>query len=267
MCELAKVSISGYYKWLKTSNEQDKDYNDYLLIKEIFDNKKQKAGWRTIQMSLVLPMNHKKVQRIMKKYELFCKIRKVNPYKMIAKKTAEHRIYENVLNREFDTKTPYHFFSTDITYLFYNKTLAYLSVVKDIATGEVVAFKVSRRLEMSIVLETLTNLKDTVTLNLKDILIHSDQGFHYTNPEYIRRVKELGMIQSMSRKGNCIDNCPIESFFGHLKDEVDYNQCKSFEELCLLINQYMKYYNYERKQWTRKKMTPVDYRNHLLVLK
>lgn len=267
MCELAHVSISGYYKWLKTCDKEDKDFNDYLLIKEIFDNKKQKAGWRTIQMNLTVPMNHKKIQRIMKKYSLFCKIRRTNPYKMIAKKTAEHRVYENILNREFNIVTPYHFFSTDITYIFYNHTLVYLSVIKDIATGEVVAWKVSKRLEMSIVLDTLINLRDTLTFSLKDILIHSDQGFHYTNPEYICRVKELGMIQSMSRKGNCIDNCPIESFFGHFKDDVDYKQCKSFEELCLLINQYMKYYNYERKQWARKKMTPVDYRNHLLVLK
>lgn len=267
MCELAHVSISGYYKWLKTCNRPDKDYKEYLLIKEIFDSKKQKAGWRTIQMELVVQMNHKKIQRIMKKYGLFCKIRKVNPYKMIAKKTAEHRVCNNILNREFDIKTPYHFFSTDITYIFYNYTLAYLSVIKDIATGEVVGWKVSKRLEMNIVIDTLTNMTNTVTLNLKDVLIHSDQGFHYTNPEYICKVKELCMVQSMSRKGNCIDNCPIESFFGHFKDEVDYKQCKSFEELCLLINQYMKYYNYERKQWTRKKMTPVDYRNHLLALR
>jgi putative transposase len=259
------VSSSGYYKWLNVSSSPDKDEADYLLIQKIFENKKRKAGWRTIQMELTTPMNHKKIQRIMKKYNLFCKIRRTNPYKMIAKKTAEHRVCENKLNREFDIVTPYHFFSTDITYIFYNHTLAYLSVVKDIATGEVIAWEVSKRLEMNIVLDTLIDLRNTITFNLKGILIHSDQGFHYTNPEYIRRVKELGMVQSMSRKGNCIDNCPIESFFGHFKDEVDYKQCKSFEELCLLINQYMKYYNYERKQWTRKKMTPVDYRNHLLA--
>lgn len=216
-------------------------------------------------MELTIPMNHKKIQRIMKKYSLFCKIRRTNPYKMIAKKTIEHRVCENILNREFNILTPYHFLSTDITYIFYNHTLAYLSVIKDIATGEIVGWKVSKRLEMSIVLDTLIDMKNTVSFNLKDTFIHSDQGFHYTNPEYIRRVRELGMIQSMSRKGNCIDNCPIESFFGHFKDEVDYKQCKSFEELCLLINQYMKYYNYERKQWTRKKMTPVNYRNHLLA--
>jgi transposase InsO family protein len=97
---------------------------------------------------------------------------------------------------------------------------------------------------MSIVLDTLANLRNTLTFSLKDVMIHSDQGFHYTNPQYIRAVEELGMNQSMSRRGNCIDNCPIESFFGHFKDDVDYKNCRTFEELRLLINQYMKYYNY-----------------------
>ncbi|HEY4478954.1 MAG TPA: IS3 family transposase, partial [Candidatus Paceibacterota bacterium] len=100
---------------------------------------------------------------------------------------------------------------------------------------------------------------------LQDALIHSDQGFHYTNPLYIEQIKGLNMIQSMSRRGNCIDNAPIESFFGHLKDDVDYKDCKTFDELHSLIATYMQYYNNERQQWDLKKMTPVGYRNHLLT--
>lgn len=265
-CDIACVSTGGYYRWLASIDEPDKDQDDYMLIKEVFEAKRKKAGWRTVQMNLQVTMNHKKIQRIMKKYGLYCKIRRRNPYKNIAKTTMEHRVCENKLNREFSTVTPYRFLSTDITYVFYGNKLAYLSVVKDIATGEVLGWKVSGRMEMSIVLDTLADLRNTVTFSLIDIMIHSDQGVHYTNPQYIRTVKELGMTQSMSRRGNCIDNCPIESFFGHFKDDVDYKNCKTFEELRLLINQYMKYYNYERKQWGRKKMTPVDYRNHLLVL-
>lgn len=264
-CGIAHVSTGGYYKWLTSINEPDKDHDDYLLIKEVFESKKKKAGWWTVQMNLKVIMNHKKIQRIMKKYGLYCKIRRRNPYKYIAQKTMEHRVFENKLNREFSTLTPYRFLSTDITYVFYGNKLAYVSVVKDIATGEVLGWKVSERLEMSIVLDTLADLRNTVAFGLADAMIHSDQGFHYTNPQYIHMVKELGMTQSMSRRGNCIDNCPIESFFGHFKDDVNYKNCKTFEELRLLINQYMKYYNYERKQWGRKKMTPVDYRNHLLV--
>jgi putative transposase len=115
---------------------------------------------------------------------------------------------------------------------------------------------------MNLVTGTIEKLKLD---SYEDILIHSDQGFHYTNPKYIEMVKELKMVQSMSGKGSCIDNAPIESFFGHLKDEPDYQSCTSFEELWLAIGEYMTYYNYERKQWTRKKMTPVEYRKHLLT--
>ena len=102
---------------------------------------------------------------------------------------------------------------------------------------------------------------------MKNILIHSHQGFHYTNPEFVNTVKKLDMVQSMSRKGNCIDNAPMESFFGHMKDDVDYKNCKTFEELRLRVEEYVRYYNYERQQWGLKKMTPVEYRNHLLVQK
>ena len=96
-------------------------------------------------------------------------------------------------------------------------------------------------------------------------IIHSDQGVHYTHPDYIRAIRELGMVQSMSRKGNCIDNAPIESFFGHLKDDMDYKDCKTFNELYSRTRQHMKYYNHKRPQWNLKKMTPVMYRNHLLT--
>ncbi len=88
-------------------------------------------------------------------------------------------------------------------------------------------------------------------------MIHSDQGFHYTHPEYQSRVKEMGLLQSMSRRGNCLDNAPMESFFGHMKDEVPYKQANSMAELKYLIDDYMDHYNNRRKQWTLKKMTPA----------
>ena len=206
-------------------------------------------------------LNHKKIIRIMRKYNLVAKIRKRNPYKAIMKKTAEHRTSENKLSREFQQKIPHKVFCTDITYMFYsNRRVAYLSVVKDIASGEIVAWYSSSHITMELVLKTIEQMKQC-----ENAMIHSDQGFHYTNPEYIEKVKISEMIQSMSRKGNCIDNAPIESFFGHLKDDVDYKNCKTFEELDLLTEEYVKYYNNERYQWDLKKMTPIAYRNHLLA--
>lgn len=265
MCSIAKVSRSGYYLWLRQADETDKDYNDYLLVKEIFDKGKKKYGWRQVQMGLKrekkVIMNHKKIIRIMRKYHLVAKIRRRNPYKMIMKKTAEHRTFTNQLGRAFSQTIPRRFFCTDITYIPFNNRFAYLCVVKDIATGEIVAWYLLPHVTMELVLKTIEQMKP-----YQNALIHSDQGFHYTNPEYIDKVKALEMIQSMSRKGNCIDNAPVESFFGHLKDDVDYKSCKMFEELKSLIENYIHHYNCERAQWGLNKMTPVEYRDHLLAL-
>jgi len=266
LCVIAEASRSGYYQWLKRADEPDKDRNDYLLVKEMFDKGKARWGFRTIQMNLLEKMNHKKIIRIMKKYNLFTKIRKKNPYKMIMKKSLEHRTCENKLDREFNQSVPFRTFCTDITYLPFNYRFAYLSVIKDIADGEIVAWNLTRHLEMNLVMDTVENMKNNENLlSFENILIHSDQGFHYTNPKYIRAIDNLKMIQSMSERGNCIDNAPIESFFGHLKDEVDYRSCKTFEQLYSLIEEYMRYYNNERRQWELKKMTPIEYRNHLLA--
>lgn len=261
LCELSNVSRSGYYKWLKISDLPEKDYKDFLKVKEVFDRGKGKYGWRSIKMRLP-PMNHKKIQRIMRKYKLTTKVRRKNPYKAIMKKTMEHRVFENKLQREFHQIVPFKVFCTDVTYIPFNHRFVYLSVVKDIASGEVVAWNLSLYLEMTLVTETIKNMRLD---SYENTMIHSDQGFHYTNPMYIEMIKELNMIQSMSGKGNCIDNAPIESFFGHMKDELDYKICNTVDELRLVIEEYMRYYNQERKQWERKKMTPVEYRNHLLT--
>jgi len=267
-CIIAEVTRSGYYQWLKHSDEPEQDHDDYLLVKEVFEKGKRKYGFRTIKMKLFsqnkIIMNHKKISRIMKKYRLFVKIRTINPYKAIRKKSLEHRTCENKLNRSFKQIVPFKVLSTDITYLPFNHRFAYLSVIKDIASREVVGWNMAQHLEMDLVLGTVENMQSNLALP-QDALIHSDQGFHYTNPQYIEKLRELGMIQSMSRKGNCIDNAPIESFFGHLKDDVDYKNCKTFEQVHLLIGEYMEYYNNNRQQWNLKKMTPVEYRNHLLT--
>lgn len=271
LCEITGVARSGYYEWLKTADKPQRDHEDYLLIKALFDRGRSKHGHRTIQMKLAreygMRMNHKKVNRIMNDYGLITKVRRRNPYKMIMKKSAEHRTCENVLAREFKQLTPQRVLCTDITYLWFGYRFAYLSVIKDIASREIVAWSLSWHLGMSLVFDTIGDLKHNANKrrwSLENVLLHSDQGFHYTNPSYIQEVKELKMKQSMSRKGNCIDNSPMESFFGHFKDEVGYKDCESFEELKQTIKEYIDYYNNHRQQWELKKMTPVEYRNHLL---
>lgn len=263
LCELADVSRCGYYNWLRHADEPDKDYKDYLTIKEVFDQGKGKYGWRSIKMRLKA-MNHKKIKRIMRKFCLITKVRKKNPYKEMMKKNLEHRTFPNKLQREFHQIIPFKVFCTDITYIPLENRFVYLSVIKDIATGEIVAWNLSLSLEIVLVTDMVRNMR---LESYENVMIHSDQGFHYTNPAYIEILKELKMIQSMSGKGKCIDNAPIESFFGHMKDELDYKSCRSFEEIRSKIAEYMQYYNNERKQWTKKKMTPVEYRNHLLSQK
>ena len=275
LCEKAEVSRSGYYAWVKAENirseREENDWNDYELIKEIFDKKKGRAGALTIKMILendyFVEMNHKKIRRNMGKFNLVAKVRQINPYKKMAKANQEHKTLPNLLNREFDQGEPGKVLLTDITYVYYGAAQpAYLSCVKDSSTREIVAYHLSRTLKMDLVYCTLDKLSVALGhLVHPEAMIHSDQGFHYTHPEFQKRVKKLQLTQSMSRKGNCWDNAPMESFFGHFKDEVDYSSCQSFEELQGLIGTYIEEYNTNRYQWSLNKMTPAQYRSHLLT--
>lgn len=272
---MAGVSRSGYYDWLRNTEKlairAEQDHQDYLLLKSIYDAKRGKAGYRELYMAVAdltgMPMNHKKILRLMRKYNFFAKIRRANPYKNLAKATQAHRTVPNELNREFNQDEPGKVLLTDITYLSYrNGQRAYLSCVKDVATREILAYELSTSLGMSIVYRTLKKLDEALDGNVHpEAMIHSDQGFHYTHPEYQQRVKAIGFTQSMSRRGNCLDNAPMESFFGHFKDEADYQDAQNLAELKHIIDEYMVHYNATRKQWNLKKMTPEQYRCHLIA--
>ena len=234
----------------------------------MFEKSKKKLGWRGVQMNLKnqhkIIMNHKKIRRIMNSYGLYCKIRRKNPYKAIMKKAQEHHITPNLLARQFMVTVARRVLCTDITYLYFALgRIAYLSVIKDIATGEILAWRLSLNLELEFVIQTVKQLQ---LIQLQDgCLLHSDQGFHYTSFAYRQALQELGITQSMSRKGNCIDNAPMESFFGHCKDELEFKTCRTFQELIVKVSEYMQYYNHDRYQWDLNKMTPVEYRDHLVA--
>ena len=202
----------------------------------------------------------------MKKYCICCPIRKPNPYKRMMKATREHSVLTNFLNREFKQNVPAKVLLTDITYLFYGDgKKAYLSTIKDGSTNEILAHNLSENLSLDIAIDTIHKLMKNTDITLsKDAFIHSDQGVHYTSPKFQKLVKDYNLGQSMSRRGNCWDNAPQESFFGHFKDEAHIKSCKSLDELNYEIDDYMNYYNVYRSQWGLKKMTPVQYRNHLL---
>ncbi|KIL36996.1 transposase [Cohnella kolymensis] len=275
LCKLAGVSVSGYYRWLGKQEERQlreaADENDLALIKQHFDRLTGKAGALVIKMRLEnidgVVMNHKKIRRLMRKYSLIAKVRQANPYRKMALATQEHHTCPNLLQREFEQGEPEKVLLTDITYLSYNNgQWGYLSCVKDGSTKQILAHYLSTSLEVSLVERTLDILLERLDGNIHpDAILHSDQGMHYTHPKFRHRVKEAGFHQSMSRKGNCWDNASMQSFFGHMKDELQYKDCTTIEQLRARVDEYIHYYNSERYQWTLKKMTPDEFRSHLLT--
>lgn len=263
------MSPQGYYAWKNQRNLNAFDHDDHLMIKSIFDTSKKRFGARRILMALQrggVSMSLGKIRRIMKKYGLSAKVRRTNPYKK-APKPTEITTAENLLNRAFTQTDVYRYFCTDITYVRWSTRFVYVSSIKDIASGEIVAWKCSLNIDMQLVLDTIAHLERnlmTHVWSLKGAIIHSDRGTHYTGPQWITTMERLGMVRSMSRVGRCIDNAPKESFFGHMKDEVEFYDCKTFDSVAFRIDQYMRYYNQYRPQWEKQKMTPVEYRNHLL---
>ena len=223
-----------------------------------------KYWYRKINMKLAkkwIIINHKKVLRFMNKYNLLSIIRRKNPYSKIRKATQEHNTAKNILNRVFRWLNPFTKIWTDITYIRFKWKWIYLSIMIDMVSWEILSHQISDNLELWFVQDSL---KDLEKYNLKWALIHSDQWFHYTHPSFKIWVEKLWCIQSMSRRWNCIDNSPTESAFGHIKDEIDISECNTLEDVKIYMNNYFFDYNNERPQWNRKKMTPVQYRNHLL---
>jgi putative transposase len=276
LCEVSGVSRSGYYNYFSSDSQERRNLleDQDLILKEnilkAFHFKQRSKGARQIKMTLErkfdITYNLKRIRRIMRKYHIVCPIRRANPYRKMLKATQEHSVFPNLLNREFKQDIPGKVLLTDITYLYYGKgQKAYLSTIKDSSTNEILAYNVSDRLTLDLATDTLIKLKQNRRVKFAEgAFIHSDQGGHYTSPTYQKQVKKLGLGQSMSRRGNCWDNAPQESFFGHFKDEAHIKPCNSLDELKIEIRNYMMYYNYFRYQWNLKKMTPVEYRNHLL---
>ncbi len=275
-CAALKVSRSGYYRYFSNeaiSCRQIKQVSDERvrdLILKVFKRKGYKKGARQIKMQLENDLgiiyNLKRIRRIMNKYGIFCPYRRPNPYRKMMKATQEHRVVPNLLQRQFKQGVPGKVILADITYLPYgNGRMGYLSTFLDAATNEILAYHVADNLKISLVTETIKKLYRSRHVKLQaGAYIHSDQGAHYTSPKFQALLTKKGLGQSMSRRGNCWDNAPQESFFGHLKDEVNYKACKTLNELQREISRYIKYYNNFRYQWDLKKMSPVGYRNHLL---
>jgi putative transposase len=215
LCKESGVSRSGYYNYFsahsqenrKQREDKDKEIKDIIL--NAFHFKGCKKGARQIKMTLAgqfkVVFNLKRIRRIMKKYAIICPIRRANPYKRMMKATQEHRVVPNLLNRRFKQGIPGKVLLTDITYLYYGKgKKAYLSTIKDSSTNEIVAYHISSRITMDLATDTLLKLKKNRNFRQEEsAFIHSDQGTHYTHPDFQKLLKNLGLHQSMSRRGNC----------------------------------------------------------------
>ena len=251
MFSVLDISKRTYYRY---RNSEDKDYYDYLLIKEIFEESKKTYGYRRVCEGLVLKygviFNHKKVARIMQKYNLKPEyIKKIRPnnYKRI-----ESNVKPNLVKRQFNVNQPNKIWTTDITYLIFNNKRLYLSTILDLYDRKVVAYKISKFNNVPLVIDTL-NEAIAKRKDVQNLIIHSDQGFQYTSYEYKAICESKGIQISMSRKGTPIDDSPMESFHGILKKETLYNNSiTSIEEYQALVEDWIEFYNTTRLK-NRKK--------------
>lgn len=245
----------------------DRDIVDLKILQKYYEKSKHKDGIR--QLEMVIPreegliMNHKKIARLKRKYNLVTKIRVKNKYRFFAKKKQEHDICPNLLERNFKNLKADQVYSTDITTLKYNGKKAYFAAVKDLETKEIVGSSVSGRIDIKLTDTAMKNALNKLSPKQKNcLMVHSDQGFHFTHISFRALLNENGVTQSMSRKGNCIDNAPIESFFGLIKDHLNLKSCKSVEEVEKEVTRAVNYYNCKRPQVGLKKMPPTEYRRH-----
>lgn len=273
LCDIAGVSRSGYYRWVWAIGQrllqEEKDRADFEIILEAYNHRGFEKGARSIYMRLIhqappVIMNVKKIRRLMKKYGLICNIRKANPYRRMAKAIKTNHVADNVLKREFTSYGPRVVLLTDITYIPYNGEFCYLSTILDAFTKQILSYVLSESLEVDFVLQTVKQMVEEHRVSLKtDTMIHSDQGCHYTSCSFIQLVKDKGLRQSMSRRGNCWDNAPQESFFGHMKDEINISACTAFKQVKEAIENWLDYYNNERYQWQLAKLSPNEYYQYI----
>ena len=263
MCRYFKVSRSGYYSYAKRIDKANKDEYLASVIQTCQSKTNYTYGYRRVKQWIIREtgeiVNHKAILRVMNKYGLLARIRRRRKY--IQYSRAIHR-YSNVLNRDFRADCPNQKWVTDISYIHTKQGMLYLSIIKDLFDNSIVAYKTGTTQNVNLVLETIKEAKKNETATA-EVQLHSDQGFQYTSHGYFDLTESYGIKQSMSRRGNCLDNAPAENFFGILKSEcINRVKIKTFSEAKHLISEYIHFYNYERIQ-LKSKLTPHEKRCQL----
>ncbi len=276
LCSIAGVSRSGYYNWVNGQASREardcQDKADFENILKAYNLRGKKKGARQVHMTLLhfqqpITMNVKKIGRLMRKYHLSCPVRAPSPYRSKVLAYEESTVAPYLLNRRFRLFGPRSVLLTDITYLFYaDGRGCYLSVIMDAYTKQVLAHVVSRSMVEDFVLETVDNLmRDHGVSITAETLINSDQGSHYKAVRFRDLIANIGLRQSMSRKATCWDNAPQESFFGHMKDEINVKTCATFEQVKEIIDDEIDYYNNDRYQWTLAKLSPNEFYQYAIT--
>ena len=252
LCEILKVNRRSYYKWIvsKISNREKENKIIKEKILEIYHSVNKIYGYRRMTMNINYQMNkkynYKRIYRLMR-YEL--KISSVirKKKKQYPKSSAEYKA-ENILNREFTALAPQSKVLTDITEFKYGKDKKiYLCATLDLYDKSILSYSLSDKANTKLVLEVLRN--SFSSKKRRKTILHSDRGKQFTSLEYKQALEKLGIIHSMSRVGKCIDNGPMEGFFGNIKTEKYYlKKYKNLEELEKDIKEYIRFYNEERLQ-------------------
>lgn len=265
LLKVAGMARSSFYYHLKRLRTNDKYSHEKEVITSVFQQHKGRYGYRRITLELHnrgIPLNHKTVYRLMADIGLKCKVR-MKKYRSY--KGEVGRIAPSILARDFKTSKPNQKWATDVTEFSLFGKKCYLSPIIDLYNGEIIDYNITHRPTLDLVInmldKALGKLNDPCTL-----ILHSDQGWHYQHPNYRNRLKQKGIQQSMSRKGNCLDNAVMENFFGVLKSELLYLQeFNSLEHFLKEVKSYIHYYNNHRIKSRLKGMSPVKYRTHSQV--
>lgn len=272
LCKYLKVSKSGYYRWLKLGKPIRYSFDNVLadMIEEIFYETYK--GYRFIRDEIIrrygVIFNDKTIYKYMKILGLSSPVRKKKYVCCTTQEPNEKAriVCDNYLARNFTASRPLEKLVTDVSYIYSQEGRMYLSVIKDLYDNSILAYTISRFNDLKLVMDNVYMVIDDKWDSTKQCILHSDQGFQYTNIEYIRYLDEHGVTISHSRKANCYDNACCENFFGHLKSEYLELQDipKTNDELIAMVDKYIHFYNYERPQRKLKGMTPMEYRQSYL---
>jgi len=257
------LSKSTYYYELSKIDAVALRNKDLMSeIKEIYEHHKGRYGVRRVHQELVnrgYSVNHKRVQRLMHSMGLFGKRPKE---KYHSYKGEVGKIADNIINRDFSTTAPLQKWTTDVSQFKFSWGKCYISPILDMNTNEIIAYDLALHPNLEQIQRMLDCAFEKFPV-VDGLIFHSDQGWQYQHEYFRNKLKEKDIIQSMSRKGNCYDNCIMETFFGRLKNELYYGYEKdydSFETFSAAVAEYINYYNNERIQAKTKWMPPVKYR-------